>query len=55
MLIEGCDGYKISNHLTRLASENIGLSTTTGNEQDHKVANLLIQAKVEILDPATNL
>ena len=49
LLIEGRDEYKISSYLTRLASENMGLSTTTGNEHDRNVANILIQAKVKTL------
>jgi hypothetical protein len=49
LLIEGRDEYKISNHLTRLASENMGLTTTTGNEHDRKVTKKLVSAKVEIL------
>ena len=49
LLTEGCDKYKISNHLTNLASENMGLKTIIGNEHDRKVASLVMQAKVEIL------
>ena len=49
LLIEGRDTHKISNHLTIIASESMGLSTTTGNEHDTKIANLLISAKVELL------
>ena len=49
LLIEGRDSYKISNHLTTLASESMGLSTTTGNEHDKNIANMLLRAKVEIL------
>ncbi|WP_018417424.1 hypothetical protein [Teredinibacter turnerae] len=49
LLIDGRDEHKISNHLTRLASDNMGLSTTTGNDHDLNVAKLLIKSKVEIL------
>jgi hypothetical protein len=49
LLIEGRDAHKISSHLTTIASESMGLSTTTGNEHDKKIANLLIKTKVELL------
>ncbi len=49
LLTEGRDAHKISNHLTTIASESMGLSTTTGNEHDNEIANLLITTKVEIL------
>ena len=49
LLIEGRDANNISNHLTTIASESMGLSTTTGNEHDMKIANLLITTKVKIL------
>jgi hypothetical protein len=50
LLLEGRDEYKISNHLTMLVVENMGLSSTTGNEHDKKIAKLLLQAKLEILN-----
>jgi hypothetical protein len=50
LLIEGKDEHKISNHLSRLASVNMGLSTTARDEHDLSMAKLLIQTKIEIFD-----
>ncbi|GGJ06470.1 hypothetical protein GCM10007978_49960 [Shewanella hanedai] len=49
LAIENHYSFKISSHLTRMASDNMGLSTKTGNEHDLNVANIIIQAKREIL------
>jgi hypothetical protein len=49
LLIEGRDVYQISKHLTTIGSESMGLSTTTENEHDTKIAILLLRAKVELL------
>ncbi|MCB1582775.1 MAG: hypothetical protein R3E90_04500 [Marinicella sp.] len=49
LLIEGRDGFKVSNHLTKLASENMGLNSIIGNEHDCKVAKKLIDAKIKLI------
>jgi hypothetical protein len=49
LAIENRDSVKISSHLTKMASDNMGLSTSSGNEHDLKIAKLIIQAKREII------
>ncbi len=50
LAVEGRDAYKISNHLTELQSNNMGLSTTLGNEHDKNIAELIVKTKQEIID-----
>ncbi len=49
LAIEDRDAYKISNHLTELQSNNMGLSITLGNQHDKNIAELIIKAKQEII------
>ena len=50
LALEDKDAYKISSHLTELQSNNMGLSTTLGNEHDKNIAKLIIKAKQEIIN-----
>lgn len=51
LALENNDVYKISSHLTKLQSDNMGLSTTLlSNEYDKNIAELIIKAKQEIIN-----
>ncbi len=50
LALENRDIYKISNHLTKLQSNNMGLSAILGNEHDKNIAKLIIKSKQEIIN-----
>lgn len=55
LAVEGADAHKIANHLTLIVRENMGMSTTSGNESDSMIANQIINERNEILGNGTNV
>ena len=49
LAIEGNDHIRIAASLTATINQNIGLSASNNNEHDLKVAQLIVDAKEEIL------
>ncbi len=49
LAVEGNDHIRIAASLTSTINQNIGLSASNNNEQDIKVAKLIVQAKEELL------
>jgi len=49
LAIEGNDHIRIAASLTATINQNIGLSGSNNNERDLKVAQLIVDAKEEIL------
>ena len=50
LLIRGCDATKMANYLTHLVNSQMGLSTMIGNYNDCRVANLLVTARLDIIN-----
>ena len=55
LAIEGADAHKIAKHLTSIVRENMGMSTTSGNESDSVIAKLIINERKEILGNGKNV
>ncbi len=49
LVIEDRDVHKISNHLTSIIKDSMGMSTKTGCDHDRLIAAEIIQAKKEII------